>query len=643
MSQRAHCGSSLLASDACPARVVLTPADTMPCPAFQEEYEAAEAEYLLQEQASSSSGGTCSSGEEFQVSSGSEGGHSASQPSGEVKAVTSPAVVSSVTSGADDEAAGAAGAAAVPVAAVPSPAAPAMSTGPSTAPASAPQLQRQAAAGDAVSRAQPAPASAAADPYAFVSNTEAAADEAQLFQAAPQRTQHAARPQAQQQVQQAPRQRAQVNQQAKPATARKRPLVPPPKFNQEPTKRPQQQLVEGSEQQMPEWLQQPAAPGGKPEQQQWRQQAAEAAAAQQQFGRKRKEAGDGAATKTIAPQSAAHPQQQQPQQPQPQQPQPQQPPQQQQQLARRPRLHERPSMQQRRRRRAESEEEQEAAQQQAAVAAAVAGAAGEAEVPPAAADGAGVEAVDVVPSTQDAAGALFSMLQEKPAAAGAEGSGGVMASLPLQPTSTHNAAAGDGGFVPASQLPLAGDWETEAAAEQPQQRRQQQPAAAGPRRASGKVLQDPGLFGLPPAGRGSGRRKSALQDPGLFSQSSEGSGSHAWEAAAAGAAAAGAAAVAPAAHEASGPQAASFTDLFAGATPSQAAWPSSPEPEGEPEGSEAQAAAAAEAAAAEEASSPGGSTHRCITVSGLNNEIQQKLLTLRELLGGVALENQVSQ
>ena len=102
--------------------------------------------------------------------------------------------------------------------------------------------------------------------------------------------------------------------------------------------------------------------------------------------------------------------------------------------------------------------------------------------------------------------------------------------------------------------------------------------------------------------------------------------------------------MAPATHEASGPQAVGFTDLFAGATPSQAAWTSSPDPEGEPEGSEAQAAAeAAAAAAAEEASSPGGSTHRCITVSGLNNEIQQKLLTLREMLGGVALENQVSQ
>lgn len=234
--------------------------------------------------------------------------------------------------------------------------------------------------------------------------------------------------------------------------------------------------------------------------------------------------------------------------------------------------------------------------------------------------------MDIVPSTQDAAGALFSMLQDKPATAAAQQGGSGVAALPLQPTSRHNATAAESGFVPASQLPLAGGWEAEAAAEQPQMQ-QQQPAVPGQRRASGKVLQDPGLFGLPPTARGSGRGKSALQDPGLFSQSSEGAGPLPGIA--------GAAVAVPAASE---PGAVGFANLFAGATPSQAAWPSSPEPEEQLEGSEAQAEAAMAAAG-----TPGGSRRRCIAVSGLTGDIQQKLLTLRARLGGLTLEEQVTE
>ncbi|PRW56179.1 hypothetical protein C2E21_5041 [Chlorella sorokiniana] len=157
---------------------------------LQEEYDEAEAEYQWQQQQASSSG------DEFQLSSGSEGMHSGSQVS------------------------------------------------------------------------------------------EAVASEEQLFQAAPQ---PAARPQALQQQQHVPRQRQPPKQQAKPSAARKRPLVPPPKFNQEPAQQAQQaqQLPQGSEQQMPEWLRQD--PSSKSEQQHGWQQASEAAA--QQFGRKHKEAG----------------------------------------------------------------------------------------------------------------------------------------------------------------------------------------------------------------------------------------------------------------------------------------------------------------------------------------------------------------
>lgn len=438
------------------------------------------------------------------------------------------------------------------------------------------------AAAPPAEKAPPAAAAAAgADPYLFISNTEVQVDAA-LPPGRPPGQQH---------------QTHSVQQRPLPA---RRPLAPPPKFHQAPQQphkqlppppqhqhRELQQQLESSQLHDPEWLQ--AAAGKPAEQQQLPHSAAaapaaSAAAIQQQFGRKRKllPGEDGVLPDRLeAPVSTA----------------------------------------------------------------AAAGGAGHAPLADSQQgeqqeEGHTAAATHHAPSTQDAAGALFEMLAgQQPIPLAAAASGGAIkgrGALPLQPTGRHNTAAPASAaatFVPASQLLVNG----------------QQPAAcaAPPAPAAGM-----------PAGPASRRSGKVLQDPGLFASDSEEVGIGAAPVEAAPAAGGPAAAselgdVQQGGHseqqeqegEEEAPPALRVQDLFKGASPSQ------PSLHGSPEASPAEGQAAAGPAPAP-ASGSGTSLdapcqpaagRRCWVIGGSNTEIQGQALRLQALLGGLDLEESVTE
>ncbi|KAL4457738.1 hypothetical protein ABPG75_012603 [Micractinium tetrahymenae] len=393
------------------------------------------------------------------------------------------------------------------------------------APAPQPVPATTAAALQSQAAAAAPPPPACADPYLFISNTEAvtaAALGADLLQAA------AARRQQQKQQHQAPRP-------VQPLAGR-RPVAPPPKFHQPLQQQPKHSRQPAKQPQEPAWLQprlaaaasglaQPA-PGSTAQQ-------------QQQFSRKRKGSEQAAAAGATALLKAA--------------------------------------------------------------AEAASGGSGSRQPQH---DAEMVVAEDEpLLGTQDAAGALFTMLQaQQPAAAG------TAEPLPLRPTSRHNAAS------------AAGAADTAAAA-----------GAAAAGTPVGFVAASQLFEGLPPmhtACTAQRSRQHALQDPGLFGSSPGAPGCH--DAAAAGAAAA-----------CEDPGQLRLPDLFKGATPSQPFWlPDSGaavEDAGMAAGPEEAAAAQADECSAV---SPVGVR---IVISNTTAEIQQKVLRLQQVLPGVELQEHVTE
>lgn len=217
--------------------------------------------------------------------------------------------------------------------------------------------------------------------------------------------------------------------------------------------------------------------------------------------------------------------------------------------------------------------------------------------------------------TQDAAGALLTMLQARPAAAPAA------EPLPLRPSSRHNAA---------SAAETAGAQVAAAVT-----------AAAAP--PIDFVAASQLFAGLPPAQAGFVAQRSrgpALQDPGLFDGSQGGLGSGAGAAAKGGSAAAAARTGTGGSLE--DPCQLRLPDLFKGATPSQPVWL----PDSAAAGRDAELAAAAteEAAAPEPGDCTAASPVRvCIVISNTTVEIQRKVLRLQQLLPGVELQEHVSE
>lgn len=209
--------------------------------------------------------------------------------------------------------------------------------------------------------------------------------------------------------------------------------------------------------------------------------------------------------------------------------------------------------------------------------------------------------------TQDAAGALFTMLQARQPA------GNAAVPRPLRPTSRHNAAQAAGAARAAG--------------------------AAAAVAASGTpvdfVAASQLFDGLPPmqaACTAQHSRQPTLQDPGLFDSSRGGSPGDV-------AAAPDAAARAGVGSE--DPGQLRLPDLFKGATPSQPCW--LPDNEAAEEGAELAAAVGAAVAADPEGRTAVSPVRVCIVISNTTAEIQQKVLRLQQLLPGVELQEHVTE